>query len=69
MGEGIYGAEAASQSWYQKRAAQLTKREAAGIAAILPNPRKFNPVKSSSYIEKRKGRIISRMAAVKKLDY
>ena len=47
----------------------LSKREAAGIAAILPNPRKFKANNSSSYIERRKGRIVKHMRYVGKLDY
>lgn len=69
MGNGVYGAEAASQYWYHKKAAYLTKREAAGIAAILPNPRKFKASGSSSYIENRKSRIVKHMGYVGKLNY
>lgn len=68
MGKGVYGAQAAAQHWYGKDAANLTKREAAGIAAILPNPIKYKAVKSSSYIARRKGRIVKLMRYVK-LDY
>lgn len=49
MGDGIYGAQAASKYWYHKEASKLTVNEAAGIAAILPSPRKYNPVKSGPY--------------------
>jgi monofunctional biosynthetic peptidoglycan transglycosylase len=69
MGDGVYGAEAAAQYWYRKNAADLTKREAAGIAAILPNPRKFKATNSSSYINRKKGRIVKLMNYVGKLDY
>ena len=69
MGNGVYGAQAASQYWYRKNAADLTKREAAGIAAILPNPRKFTATNSSSYINRRKGRIVKHMSYVGKLEY
>jgi monofunctional biosynthetic peptidoglycan transglycosylase len=69
MGDGVYGAEAAAQYWYRKSAADLTKREAAGIAAILPNPRKFKATNSSSYINRKKGRIVKLMNYVGKLDY
>jgi monofunctional biosynthetic peptidoglycan transglycosylase len=41
MGDGVYGAQAATQHWYRKDASSLTKMQAAGIAAILPNPRIF----------------------------
>ncbi len=58
MGDGVYGAEAASQYWYKKSASNLTKYEAAGIAAILPNPRKFKASNSSGYINRRKNTIV-----------
>jgi len=68
MGDGVYGAQAATQHWYQKSAASLTKYEAAGIAAILPNPFKFRATRSSGYTERRKSRIVRHMRYVK-LDY
>jgi monofunctional glycosyltransferase len=68
MGDGVYGIEAASQHWYRKSADDLTKNEAAGIAAILPNPRKYKATNSSSYIERRKSRIVKHMRYVK-LEY
>jgi monofunctional glycosyltransferase len=69
MGNGIYGVEAATQFWYKKSCKSLTKNEAAGIAAILPNPRKFKANHSSAYIERRKVKIIKRMRQVGKLVY
>ncbi len=54
MGNGIYGAEAASQFWYSKTAENLTEDQAAAIAAILPNPRKYLADPPSNYIQKRK---------------
>lgn len=69
MGDGVYGAEAASQYWYRKSASNLSKIEAAGIAAILPNPRKFKASNSSAFINARKGRIIKRMGYIRKLEY
>ncbi|MFN7044153.1 MAG: monofunctional biosynthetic peptidoglycan transglycosylase [Flavobacterium sp.] len=68
MGDGVYGAEAAAKHWYRKDAASLTRYEAAGIAAILPNPRKYKASNSSSYINRRKGRISKEIGYVK-LDY
>lgn len=68
MGTGVYGAEAASKHWYGKSAKDLSKREAAGIAAILPNPRKFKASNSSGYTERKKTRIMKHMRYVK-LEY
>ncbi|RAR71746.1 monofunctional biosynthetic peptidoglycan transglycosylase [Flavobacterium aciduliphilum] len=69
MGEGVYGAEAAAQYWYHTDAAHLTKNQAAGIAAILPNPRKYKASNSSSYIERRKGKILRIMKHVGNIEY
>lgn len=41
MGPGIFGAEAAAQTYFKKRASKLTRREAAMIAACLPDPKKY----------------------------
>ena len=43
FGPGIYGAEAASQRWFQKPAGALTEREAARLAVILPRPLYWRP--------------------------
>lgn len=61
MGNGVYGIEAASQHWFNKSAKNLTKSEAAAIAAILPNPRKFKAKNGSNYIERRKKAIQRQM--------
>jgi monofunctional biosynthetic peptidoglycan transglycosylase len=41
-GDGIYGAEAASRHWFGKPAAALDADEAAGLAGMIPNPRRIN---------------------------
>jgi monofunctional glycosyltransferase len=69
MGDGVYGAQAASKHWYSKDASNLSPREAAGIAAILPSPRKFKASNSSSYINRRKDKIVRVMRHVGKLEY
>lgn len=50
-GEGIMGAEAASWMYFKKPASRLTADEAARLAAILPNPRKWSPVLLSGQAE------------------
>lgn len=69
MGKGVYGAQAAAKHWYGKSAANLTKNEAAGIAAILPNPRKYKASNSSPYINRRKAKIQKLMYYVGPLKY
>ena len=63
-GPGIYGADAAARYWFDKPASALTANEAALLAAILPNPRQWSPVKPSDYIRERARIIRSRMADV-----
>lgn len=54
MGDGIYGAERASQIYFNKPSSKLTKDEAALLAAILPSPRRMSPVNPSSYVNNRR---------------
>ncbi|MDD5150308.1 MAG: monofunctional biosynthetic peptidoglycan transglycosylase [Flavobacterium sp.] len=69
MGDGVYGAQAAAEHWYRKDASNLTKIQAAGIAAILPNPRKYSATSSSSYINGRKSKIVRIMGHIGKIEY
>jgi monofunctional biosynthetic peptidoglycan transglycosylase len=61
MGDGIYGSQAASKEFYSKDAKKLSRAEAARIAAVLPNPRKWNPAKPSKYVQKRENWILRQM--------
>lgn len=53
MGKGIFGVEAASQTYFKKPASKLTRTEAAMIAACLPNPKKYTVKPLSRYIMRR----------------
>ncbi len=61
MGDGIYGAQAASKTFFKKDAKNLTAAEAATIAAVLPNPRKWNAGKPTGFINRRKNWILRQM--------
>ena len=69
MGDGVYGAQAASEHWYQKDASNLTPIQAASIAAILPSPRRYKATNSGPYVSKRKNKIVRIMGYVGKLEY
>jgi monofunctional biosynthetic peptidoglycan transglycosylase len=58
-GDGIYGAEAAAQTYFHTSAKNLSKWQSALITACYPNPRKRNPAKPSTYIVKRANQIVS----------
>lgn len=60
-GNGVIGAEAASKKYFHKRASRLTAEEAALMAAILPNPHRWSPVRPSSYILSRQRKILKSM--------
>lgn len=68
MGEGIYGADAVAEWHFQTTASKLTKAQCALIAATLPNPRKYNSARPSSYVLKRQKRILREMRFVKPLE-
>jgi monofunctional biosynthetic peptidoglycan transglycosylase len=61
MGKGIFGAEAASQYYFKKPAKKLTRREAAMIAACLPNPKKYSVKPASSFVLNKSGWILQQM--------
>ncbi len=61
-GEGIFGAEAAARHYYGKSASNLTSHEAARLAAVLPNPRKYSPTGNHRYVVRRSNRIYRIMA-------
>ncbi|MBB3123105.1 monofunctional biosynthetic peptidoglycan transglycosylase [Mesoflavibacter sabulilitoris] len=61
MGNGVYGAEAASQHWFGTSAKGLNINQSAAIAAILPNPRRYKAQPATSYISARKQWIIKQM--------
>lgn len=69
MGNGIYGAEAASQYWFKKPASKLSKSEAAAIAAILPRPLKYRANPPTNYIAGRKLWIMKQMSFHGALNY
>ena len=52
-GDGIFGIEAASRHYYGKHARNLSAREAARLAAVLPNPIRFDPTGNQSYVRNR----------------
>lgn len=61
MGDGVYGAEAAAQQFFKKHAADLHRSEAALIASVLPNPRKWSPDRPTAYIRSRQAWVLQQM--------
>jgi monofunctional glycosyltransferase len=69
MGNGIYGAEEASQTYFNKPAKDLSRQEAALLAAILPNPLKWDPAHPTPYLQSRKQWILWNMGNIGKVNY
>jgi monofunctional biosynthetic peptidoglycan transglycosylase len=63
FGPGIYGVEAAAQTYFGKSAAQLDAGEAARLAAILPNPRHWSVRSPGPYVQSRVDWILGQMGA------
>ncbi|SHE97503.1 monofunctional biosynthetic peptidoglycan transglycosylase [Flavisolibacter ginsengisoli] len=61
MGKGIFGAEAAAQYYFKKPAKKLTRREAAMIAACLPNPKKYTVKPASNFVQAKSWWILQQM--------
>lgn len=65
MGQGVFGVEAASEYYFGKSAKNLTKSEAAWIAVILPNPKKYDPNNPSAYLRKKHNWVMRQMNNVR----
>jgi len=61
-GDGLYGAEAAAERYYGKPAAALDADEAAGLAAMIPNPRRINPRTDPARFARAQRRVVWLMA-------
>jgi len=62
---GVYGAEAASRRWFGKSASDLTAREAARLAAVLPAPRRYKAAQPGPYVRRRAAAVQRAMATVR----
>src|SRR5215204_444205 len=63
-GRGIYGAEAAARHHFGKSAAELSADEAAWLAAILPSPQRYDPIRKTAALTRRHHRILRSMDRV-----
>jgi monofunctional glycosyltransferase len=63
-GDGIYGAEAAAQTYFRSPAAELDPNEAALLAGAIINPRLLNPARPTGRLLRRQQLILRRMGLV-----
>ncbi len=61
FGQGTFGVESASRYYFQKPSKQLSHAEAALLAAVLPNPHRYQVDSPSAYVRKRQGWIMRQM--------
>lgn len=64
FGRGTYGVQAAAKKFFKKDASRLSRREAATLAAVLPNPKRFRADRPSNYVQKRRDAIMAQMRAL-----
>lgn len=57
-GDGIYGVNRAALAYFDRPAGELSDRQAALLAAVLPNPRRWSPAAPTGWIEKRTSSIM-----------
>jgi monofunctional biosynthetic peptidoglycan transglycosylase len=62
-GDGVYGVGAAAQRYFQKPVNALTREEAARLAAVIPNPKRYRADSESRYVQSRTTMILGRMEA------
>lgn len=67
LGPGIYGVEAAARHYFGKSAVKLSRREAALIAAILPNPRRRSAAKPSQAVRRKATSVVRRIGQIRPL--
>jgi penicillin-binding protein 1A len=65
MGDSVYGAEAASQSYFRKPAKDLTLSEAALLAGVLPAPSQYSPRSHPAEAESRRNEVLNRVEKYK----
>jgi monofunctional biosynthetic peptidoglycan transglycosylase len=64
MGKNTFGAEAAAQKYFGISAKNLTREQAAKLAAVLPSPRKWSVIKPGPYVSRRVPKITRQMRAL-----
>lgn len=68
MGDGIFGAEAASLYYFHHSAARLNRAESALLAVCLPNPHRLSVAHPSAYVQRRQAQIMALMPKLGKID-
>ena len=69
FGDGVYGAQAAARTYFRKNASRLGAAEAARMAAVLPNPKRYSVARPGPYVQRRSNAIQRQMRYIGGRDY
>lgn len=69
FGRGVWGVEAASQTFFRRPAKDLTREQAALLAAVLPSPKRFRVEAPSAYVKRRQAWILGQMRSLGGTSY
>ncbi len=69
FGRGVFGVEAAAQTFWRKPATRLSRTEAATLAAVLPNPIRLRADRPSRYVQSRRDWILGQMSGLGGREY
>ena len=69
FGPGLYGIGSASDAYYGRPPSKLTQTQSARLALVLPSPKKYSPLKLTSYMAKRQKFILNQMKQIKLEDW
>ncbi|QCR21677.1 monofunctional biosynthetic peptidoglycan transglycosylase [Pontibacter sp. SGAir0037] len=69
MGDGVFGVEAASRKYFRKPAKQVSREQAALLAAVLPNPIIYSAQRPSGYVLTKRARIVRAMRRLGGVNY
>ncbi|MDO5505616.1 MAG: monofunctional biosynthetic peptidoglycan transglycosylase [Pseudoxanthomonas suwonensis] len=61
FGDGVYGAQAAARTWFRRDADALDAAQAARLAAVLPNPKRYSVARPGPYVQRRAASIQRQM--------
>ena len=68
FGQRAYGVAAAARVYFDKPLEDLSVAEAATLAGLLPAPSRYNPVRSATNAERRRGYVLGRMLDLEFID-
>ncbi|TXK46404.1 monofunctional biosynthetic peptidoglycan transglycosylase [Pontibacter qinzhouensis] len=69
MGDGVFGVEAACQKYFKRPAKDVTRQQAALLAAVLPNPIRYSAARPTGFVLQRRSRIARAMGRLGGITY